>query len=142
LCPATPRSQRLAGQQEAADAKVRSTVEGIIADVVSRGDAAVRELSERFHKWSQPSFRLSTSEIEALVAGVAPQTNVEIQFAQQQIGHFAEIQHASMQDIEVETLPGQDRQDSRRRSIYVDRILRGANPVELPAQPQPNLSWS
>ena len=37
----------LAGQQEEADAKVRGTVEAIIADVAKRGDAAVRELSER-----------------------------------------------------------------------------------------------
>ena len=58
----------LAGQQEEADAKVRSTVETIIADVAKRGDAAVRELSERFDKWSPPSFRLSEDEIAALVA--------------------------------------------------------------------------
>ena len=32
----------LAGQQEEADAKVRSTVEAIIADIAKRGDAAVR----------------------------------------------------------------------------------------------------
>ena len=53
----------LAGQQEEADAKVRSTVETIIADVAKRGDAAVRELSERFDKWSPPSFRLSEDEV-------------------------------------------------------------------------------
>src|SRR5690242_11001193 len=63
-----------AGQQEEADAKTRSIVEGIIADVKARGDAAVRELSERFDKWSPLSFRLSADEIAALVAKVAPQT--------------------------------------------------------------------
>jgi sulfopropanediol 3-dehydrogenase len=40
----------LAGQHEEADTKVRSTVETIIAHVAKRGDAAVRELSERFDK--------------------------------------------------------------------------------------------
>ena len=45
----------LASQQEEADAKVRSTVGSIIADVAKRGDEAVRELSERFDKWSPPS---------------------------------------------------------------------------------------
>jgi sulfopropanediol 3-dehydrogenase len=96
----------LAGQQEEADAKVRSTVEIIIADVAKRGDTAVRELSERFDKWSPPSFRLSYDEIAALVAKVATQTIDDINFAQSQIRNFAEIQRASMKDVEVETLPG------------------------------------
>ena len=96
----------LAGQNEEADAKVRSTVETIIADVAKRGDAAVRELSERFDKWSSPSFRLSEDEIAALVAKVAPQTIDDIKFAQAQIRNFAEIQRASLEDVEVETLPG------------------------------------
>ena len=43
-----------------------STVEAIIADVAKRGEAAARELSERFDKWSPPSFRLSDHEIAAL----------------------------------------------------------------------------
>src|ERR1700680_234093 len=96
----------LAGEQEEAEAKIRSTVESIIADVAKRGHAAVREMSERFDKWSPPSFRLSEDEIAALVAKVAPQTIDDIKFAQEQIGHFAEIQRASMRDVEVETLPG------------------------------------
>src|SRR5215831_6449356 len=96
----------LAGQQEEADAKIRSTVKGIIADVARRGDAAVRELSERFDKWSRPSFRLSRDEIEALVAEVPSQAIEDIKFAQAQIRNFAEIQRASLRDVEVETLPG------------------------------------
>src|SRR5246127_1853702 len=96
----------LAGQQEEADAKVRSTVETIISDVAKRGDAAVRELSERFDKWSPPSFRLSDDEIAALVAKVVPQTIDDIKFAQAQIRNFAKIQRASLRDVEVETLPG------------------------------------
>jgi len=96
----------LAGQQEAADAKVRSIVESIIAAVAKRGDAAVREMSERFDKWSPPSFRLSEDEIAALLDKVAPQTIEDIKFAQAQIRNFAEIQRGSMRDVEVETLPG------------------------------------
>src|ERR1700680_556496 len=96
----------LAGEQEEAEAKIRSTVESIIADVRRRGDAAVRGFSERFDKWSPPSFRLSEDEIAALVAKVSPQTIDDIKFAQAQIRNFAEIQRASMKDVEVETLPG------------------------------------
>jgi sulfopropanediol 3-dehydrogenase len=100
------KTAALAGTQDEADAKTRATVEGIIADVRTRGDAAVRELSERFDKWSPKSFRLSKSEIEDLVAKVSPQTIDDIKFAQQQIRNFAEIQRAAMKDVEVETLPG------------------------------------
>ena len=41
-----------------------------------------------------------------LVAKVSPQTIDDIKFAQAQIRNFAEIQRASLKDVEVETLPG------------------------------------
>ncbi len=47
------------------DAKVRATVEGILGDIEARGDAAVRELSEKFDGYTPTAFRLSDSEIEA-----------------------------------------------------------------------------
>src|ERR1700745_424345 len=106
MMPRHIKTAALSGHQEEADAKIRGTVEGIIADVAKRGDTAVRDLSERFDKWSPPSFRLSASEIETLVAKVAPQTIEDIKFAQCQIRNFAEIQRASMHDVVVETLPG------------------------------------
>src|SRR3954447_16188512 len=100
------KAAALAGQQEEADAKVRAAVEEIIADVRARGDRAVREFSERFDKWSPPSFRLSEGDIAEMVVKVPAQTLDNIRFAQQQIRNFAEIQRASMRDVEVETLPG------------------------------------
>jgi len=100
------KTAALAGQQEEADAKIRAAVEAIIADVRARGDRAVRELSERLDKWSPPSFRLSDSEISAMVATVPARTLDDIRFAQAQIRNFAEIQRESMRDVEVETLPG------------------------------------
>ena len=106
LLPQHIKRAALAGTQDEADAKVRSTVETIIADVAKRGDAAIRELSERFDKWSPPSFKLSEDDIVGLVAKVAPQTIGDIKFAQAQIRNFAEIQRASLKDVEVETLPG------------------------------------
>ncbi len=61
------KTAALAGHQEEADAKVRAAVEAIIADVRARGDRAVREFSERFDNWSPPSFRLSNSDIAAML---------------------------------------------------------------------------
>lgn len=91
---------------DAIDARVRSTVEGIMSDVKKRGDAAVRDLSAQFDKWSPASFKLSPSDIEAIMAKVKPETIADIKFAQAQIRNFAQHQRAAIKDIEVETLPG------------------------------------
>jgi sulfopropanediol 3-dehydrogenase len=88
------------------DAKVRSTVEDILKDIESHGDVAVRELSEKFDKYSPSSFRLSEREIDALMARVSPRDMEDIKFAQEQVRNFAQAQRNSMQDIEVETMPG------------------------------------
>jgi hypothetical protein len=45
------KTAALAGQREEADARTRTIVESIIADVARRDDAAVRERSERREKW-------------------------------------------------------------------------------------------
>jgi len=91
---------------DAIDAKVRSTVEGIMDDIKKRGDAAVRDLSAQFDKWSPASFRLSQSDLEAIMAKVKPETIADIKFAQAQIRNFAQHQRDAIKDIEVETLPG------------------------------------
>jgi len=88
------------------DAAVRATVEGILADIEKRGDAAVRELSERFDKWSPQNFRLSESEIEQAMSKVAPRDLEDVRFAQAQVRNFAEKQLACIKDLEVETMPG------------------------------------
>ncbi len=88
------------------DAKVRATVEATLKEIESRGDAAVRDLSERFDKYTPPSFRLSPSDIEALMGKVSKREMEDIRFAQAQVRNFAQAQRDSMRDIEVETLPG------------------------------------
>ncbi len=88
------------------DAKVRLIVEETLADIDSRGDTAVKEYAEKFDKDSRDSYRLSDTEIQALIAKVDPSDIEDIKFAQAQVRRFAEAQRASMTDIEVETLPG------------------------------------
>jgi len=89
-----------------ADRKVRETVEALLADVAARGDAAVRELSQKFDKWAPASFRLTKAEIDGLIASLPQQVIDDIKFAQAQIRNFAQVQRDSMKDVEVETLPG------------------------------------
>ena len=91
---------------EAADRKIQQTVEGILADVTARGDAAVRELSQKFDNWSPPSFRLRHDDIAAIVAKVPEDTIADIRFAQSQVRNFAQAQRDALRDVEVETLPG------------------------------------
>jgi sulfopropanediol 3-dehydrogenase len=95
-----------AGEAAAIDARTRATVEGILADVEARGDAAVRELSERFDRWSPEQFRLSERDIECALSKVAKRDLDDIRFAQAQVRNFAQKQRESLRDFEVETLPG------------------------------------
>ena len=88
------------------DAKVRSIVEATLADIEKRGDAAVRELAEKFDNYSPASYKLTEDEIQALIAEVSPRDMEDIKFAHDQVRKFAKAQRASMTDIEVEPMPG------------------------------------
>jgi sulfopropanediol 3-dehydrogenase len=93
-------------QSKAADQNVRRTVENILADIETRGDAAIREYSEKFDHWSPKTFRLSQQQIDELIARVAPRAIDDIKFAQAQVRKFAQVQRGALRDVEVETLPG------------------------------------
>ena len=94
------------GVVKAADAKVRGIVEETLGDISERGDVAVRELSKQFDKWDRDDYRLSANEINACLADMSPQGIKDIEFAQEQVRNFAQIQRDSMKDVEVETMPG------------------------------------
>src|SRR6187399_454282 len=91
---------------KAADAKVRETVERILAQVDEKKDLAIRELSKQFDNWEPKDFRLSPAEIEQAIAHVAKRDLDDIKFAQAQVRGFAQKQRDTMKDLEVETLPG------------------------------------
>jgi len=95
-----------AAVKSASTQQVRSTVESILADIGARGEAAVREYSEKFDQWSPPSFRVSDAEIEDCIRSLPKQVISDIEFAQSQIRNFALAQRAALKDVEVETLPG------------------------------------
>ncbi|MBV9813261.1 MAG: histidinol dehydrogenase [Acetobacteraceae bacterium] len=87
-------------------AKVRATVEATLADIERRGDVAVRELSIKFDGWDRDDYRLTDAEIRDCLAQLSGRDLDDIRFAQEQVRNFAQIQRASMQDVERETLPG------------------------------------
>jgi sulfopropanediol 3-dehydrogenase len=93
-------------QKSESNKKVQSIVENIIGDIEKDGDKAVRNYSEKFDKWTPESFRLSKQDIAACYEELDEQVIADIRWAQSQVRNFAQIQRDSMQDVEVETLPG------------------------------------
>lgn len=66
------------------DRSVRNVVEATLADIESRGDAAIRELSVKFDAWDRDDYRLSDREIQDCVAQLTGQDLKDIEFAQAQ----------------------------------------------------------
>ena len=102
----TLKNGRNAAARAEEDGRTRDIVSGILADVAAGGDDAVRALSRRFDDWDPPEFRLGEQEIEAALGQVAARDLADIKFAQAQVRNFAEHQMASLQPLEVETMPG------------------------------------
>ena len=94
------------GANAEVDKKVRSIVESTLANIEKYGDTAVRNLSLKFDNWEREDYKLSDTEIQSCLDTLSPQDIKDIEFAQTQVRNFAQIQRASIQDVEVETMPG------------------------------------
>ncbi len=100
------KSSMAQSEREDADLQVRTTVEGLLADIKARGDAAVRAMSVKFDRWDRTDYRLTDKEIRDCLSELSARDIEDIKFAQAQVRNFAEHQKAALKDIEVETLPG------------------------------------
>lgn len=88
------------------DQKTRAVVEATLKDIEDRGDVAVRELSEKFDKYTPDSFKLSREQIDDLIGQLSEREIQDIKFAQEQVSRFAQAQRDTMLDLEIETMPG------------------------------------
>jgi sulfopropanediol 3-dehydrogenase len=88
------------------DAQVSEIVKNTLKAIEERGDEAVKEFAKKFDNYTPESFKLSQAEIDNLINQVSKQDLADIKFAQEQVRNFAQAQRDSMQDIEVETMPG------------------------------------
>ncbi len=88
------------------DPDLTRTVEGLLREVETRGDTAVRELSVKFDGLNRESYRLTRAEIDACVDKLTSQQRDDMEFAQAQVRNFAEAQRSCLRDLEIETLPG------------------------------------
>jgi histidinol dehydrogenase/sulfopropanediol 3-dehydrogenase len=98
--------KRPQGQDVQADRTLTETVQNIIDEVRERGDAAMRDYSAKFDKTTPDKFEVSEHEIASALAGLDPQTRKDSEFAIAQVKRFAQAQLATMQPLEIETLPG------------------------------------
>ena len=98
--------KRPQGQDAQADRSLTEKVSAIIERVKTEGDTALRAFSQQFDNVVPTHFEVSEQEIaEALPCGYA-QTRRDSEFAINQVRRFAQAQLATMQPLEVETLPG------------------------------------
>ena len=98
--------KRPQGQDAQADRSLTDTVSAIIERVKAEGDEALKAFSQQFDKVVPAQFEVTTHEIETALSEMDPQTRRDSEFAIQQVRRFAEAQLATMQPLEVETLPG------------------------------------
>ena len=85
---------------------IEDTVRSILSDIRKNGHTAVQNYSEKFDKWRPESFKLSKKDIEDSISQLNNSDIEDIKFAQSQVRNFALKQLATMNELEVETLPG------------------------------------
>ena len=85
---------------------IEETVRSILGDIRKRGDAALEHYSGYFDNWKPENFRLSLEEIDTAISKLSASEIEDIRFAQNQIRNFAQKQLETMNELEVETLPG------------------------------------
>lgn len=94
------------GQDAQADRTLTDKVSAIIEHVKTEGDAALRAFSQQFDNVVPEQFEVTAQEIETALNDLDPQTRRDSEFAIAQVRRFAQAQLATMQPLEVETLPG------------------------------------
>ncbi|MBA8847357.1 histidinol dehydrogenase [Microcella alkalica] len=92
--------------QRGNNADVRATVESVISDIRDRGDAAVREYSEKFDNYAADSYLLTDEKLQEVLERVPQQVIDDILYVQSQVRLMAQKQLESLTDFEIETLPG------------------------------------
>lgn len=93
----------LTAKSDASD--VHATVKGILDDIEAGGDAEALKYAAKFDKYDGPVL-LSADDIAAASAKVSQKLKDDIAFAHDNVRRFAEMQKQTMQDVEIEIVPG------------------------------------
>nr|WP_202603131.1 histidinol dehydrogenase [Vibrio toranzoniae] len=100
-------------------ANITATVSDVIAKVRNEGDAALKELTEKFDGVTPESIRVSSGEIEEACTRLTPEMKQALEQAYSNIAKFHEAQKP--QPIKVETQPG----------VVCEQVTRAINTVGL-----------
>ncbi len=93
-------------KRSAADqSDVTEAVRALLSEIEQGGEAAARDLSRRFDKW-EGEIIVSRAAIAAAHECLSDQVKADIAFAHANIRRFAEAQRETIQDTEIEILPG------------------------------------
>lgn len=92
----TPETESGAARKVAGD---------MLADIETRGEAAVREYAARLDGWNG-DIVVSPDEIERRTRGVSPSVRRDIEFATERVRRFADAQRASIREFAIELEPG------------------------------------
>ncbi|OBT54715.1 hypothetical protein VE04_04238 [Pseudogymnoascus sp. 24MN13] len=95
-----------APSSSSAPTNVPSVVSSVIEDIRKNGDSAVRSYSEKFDRWSPPSFKLSAEDIEDITRSLPEQVIKDIKEVQHNVRTFAQAQKESLKEFELEIHPG------------------------------------
>lgn len=90
-------------QTDAAD--VRQTVQAILDEIEQGGDAAALKYAAKFDNYDGNAV-LSRDEIEVAAAKVSQRLKDDIAFAHDNVRRFAEAQKSTLQDVQLEVVPG------------------------------------
>jgi len=85
---------------------VRRTVSEMLARIERDGVEAIRHYSRELDGWEPESFVVDEATIAAAEDQVDETLREHVAFAQAQVRAFATAQRATLQDLELETLPG------------------------------------
>lgn len=84
---------------------VTEIVQNILNDIELGGEDAALRYAAQFDKYNG-NILLSSEEIEAAIAKVPEQLKIDIEFAHENVKKFALAQKSTMQDVEIEVVPG------------------------------------
>ena len=116
---AEARAQALLRPVQAVAAQTRAAVSALIEDVRARGDAALREITQRFDGVALDSLEVSTAEFAAAEAAVSAELKDAMREAAGRIERFHRT--GMVQDYAVETAPG----------VVCERVVRAIARVGL-----------
>lgn len=85
---------------------VRRTVSEMLSNIDKHPEREIRRYSRELDGWDPPSFLVDAEAIDAAAADLDDRLKQQIAFAQSQVRAFAQAQRATLQDLEIESLPG------------------------------------